>query len=145
NLMVGYSSAGCYIPSDLHNRDSSHHSSHPKPSLPSQNSHSQPEPCLAELWPSTVARNTHASSVCSEPANNANRPVELTHGANKTHPPFLPTSLPRGGDPRPSFSPWEPARTMTPSSMTRSENVNEHLEATNTELEKMIARLGVPK
>lgn len=46
------------------------------------------------------------------------------------------------------FSQWTPTLTKTPPSretQARSEQVHEHLQASNTELEVLIPKLGVPK
>lgn len=38
-----------------------------------------------------------------ESADTVNQPAELTHGADTSHPPLLPTSLPRGGNSHPTL------------------------------------------
>lgn len=63
--------------------------------------------------------------------------------------PFSPRVSPGESIPNPYFSPWTPSWTAesTPptTSVIGSKNVHEHLEASDSELESLIVKLGVPK
>ncbi|OIS99481.1 hypothetical protein A4A49_34416 [Nicotiana attenuata] len=149
HLLDGNGIAGRSLSTDPLNRVSANHYSNPEPSLLSQGSHCMPQSCNVEPWASTVAGNLGTSTRSTQPTNNDTKPAECTVGPDQPLLAPLPPSDTRGGDCKPLILPMDTKWTKTPLSretqMAGSEKVHEHLQASNTELEVLIAKLGVLK